>query len=116
MHPPECVKNDFIIPLTSDSQGLEGQLVVIYQKPSIGSCNLDSRLLVANHSKGGGGGPVVPTVPNVLVGTGVDGASQNDMIAWTMHSEFARIVVRTPVNAGLPDDFWQVQAIFSGKT
>ncbi len=64
---------------------------------------------------GGGGGFVPPVFPNILVATGVDGTAQNDMIAWLMHSAYARVVVQTPINAGLPNDFWQVQVIIEGK-
>lgn len=73
---------------------------------------------------GGGGGinPVtllpyiVPVVPNIIVGAGVAGTPHTDMIAWNIHSAYCRIVVQTPVNPGLPGDFWQVQVILSGKT
>lgn len=73
---------------------------------------------------GGGGGInpatllpyIAPMAPNIIVATGVNGTPHTDMIAWTMHSEYARLVVQTPVNAGLPNDFWQVQVMVSGKT
>lgn len=65
---------------------------------------------------GGGGGPVPPVAPFIIVGTGVLGASQTMMLPWAIHSAFARVVLQTPVAAGLPGAFWQVQVAFSGKT
>lgn len=64
---------------------------------------------------GGGGGALAPVAPNILVGTGVDATTHTDLLAWTIHSEYARIIVQTPVAAALPNAFWQVQLIFSGK-
>lgn len=51
----------------------------------------------------------------IIVGTGVNLARHTDMLAWLMHSEWARIVVQTPIAAGLPNGFWGVQLIFQGK-
>lgn len=60
---------------------------------------------------------IAPMAPNIIVGTGVLGTPHTDMIAWTMHSAYARVVVQCPVNAGLANpDYWQVQVIVSGKT
>lgn len=64
---------------------------------------------------GGGGGAQIPLTPVVIAGTGVNGAAHTEMIGWTLHSYYARAVVQTPVNAGLPGDYWQVQVHFSGK-
>ena len=68
---------------------------------------------------GGGGGALagsaglpVATTPNVLVGTGVNGARQNDQIFWTAHAQYARVVVQTPVPAAFAA--WGVQALFEG--
>lgn len=65
---------------------------------------------------GGGGGAVIPVAPMILIGTGVDGASQTAFAAWVVHSEYARVIIQTPVAAALPGAFWQVQVIISGKT
>jgi len=64
---------------------------------------------------GGGGGALAPAIPNILAGTGVDATTHTDLLAWTIHGEYARIIVQTPVAAALPNAFWQVQVIFSGK-
>ncbi len=64
----------------------------------------------------GGGGPVAPVAPFIIVGTGVLGAFQTLMLPWAIHSAFARVVVQTPVAPGLPGAFWQVQVAISGKT
>lgn len=58
--------------------------------------------------------PTAPLAPNVIVGTGVHLARHNDFIAWTAHSQFARVVVQTPVAAALPAAFWAVQVLFEG--
>lgn len=65
---------------------------------------------------GGGGGAIAPTAPLIIVGTGVDGTTHAEKIAWNMHSTYARIVVQTPVAAGAPGDNWRVQIAFEGKT
>jgi hypothetical protein len=65
---------------------------------------------------GGGGGALAPVVPLTIVGTGVNATTHTEMIAWNIHSPFARIVVQTPIAAALPNAYWQVQVIVSGKT
>lgn len=64
---------------------------------------------------GGGGGVLPPAAPIVVVGTGVNGTVHTVLIPWNIHSAYARLVVQTPANPGLPNDFWMVQALFSGK-
>lgn len=51
--------------------------------------------------------------PLVLVGTGVNLAQQTAMMAWTMHSDWARVVIWTP--APVAAAFWAVQVLISGK-
>lgn len=65
---------------------------------------------------GGGGGALAPVAPNIIVATGVNATTHPDLIPWVMHSNYARLVVQTPVAAALPNAFWQVQVIISGKT
>lgn len=73
---------------------------------------------------GGGGGInpatglpyIVPTAPLIEVGTGVDGTPHTMMLPWAIYSEYARVVIQTPVAAALPNAYWQVQVIISGKT
>lgn len=64
---------------------------------------------------GGGGGAIVPTAPLIIVGVGVTGTTHTEFLAWNIHSHYCRVVVQTPVNGGLPGDFWQVQVVISGK-
>ena len=73
---------------------------------------------------GGGGGVnpatllpyIAPMVPLIEVATGVDATPHNIILPWAIHSNYARVVVQTPVAAALPGAFWQVQVIISGKT
>ncbi|KKK49776.1 hypothetical protein LCGC14_3131640 [marine sediment metagenome] len=65
---------------------------------------------------GGGGGALAPLTPNIIVGTGVQATTHTDLLAWTIHSEFARLVVQTPVAAAVATAIWQLQLILSGKT
>ena len=65
---------------------------------------------------GGGGGPTPPIVPVVIVPTGVNGATQTVMIAWAIHSVWARAVIQVPVAATPLTDHWTVQVRFQGKT
>lgn len=65
---------------------------------------------------GGGGGAIVPTAPLIIVGTGVNGTTHTEFVAWTVHSQFARVVVQTPVSAAIATAIWQVQIIIEGKT
>jgi len=68
------------------------------------------------HAIGGGGGALPPVAPLVIVGGGAPGLTiHTEGLAWVQHSEWCRIVVQTPVNAGLPADFWMVQVWFHGK-
>ena len=62
---------------------------------------------------GGGGGVIVPTAPVVIVGTGVAGTVHTFMLPWTIHSNYARLVIRTPIPAAAAG--WLVQAVASGK-
>jgi len=64
---------------------------------------------------GGGGGFIVPTAPLIEVGTGVTGTIHTIILPWNIHSEFARLVIQTPVAAGLPLAYWAVQAIICGQ-
>ncbi len=63
---------------------------------------------------GGGGGPVPPATPLILIGTGVNLAQQTAIMPWTIHSSWARVVVQTPVPGAAA--FWAVQIIVSGKS
>ena len=64
---------------------------------------------------GGGGGLLPPVVPTVIVGVGMI-MVHSFFMAWDVHSPYARLVVQTPVNAGLATgDLWLVQAVLSGK-
>lgn len=68
---------------------------------------------------GGGGGywGYPPLAPNIIIGTGTaDAPTRMIAIPWTMHSNFARVVIQTPVAPNIPLDYWLVQAIFAGKT
>ena len=65
---------------------------------------------------GGGGGGIIPTAPEVIVGTGADATTHPRLLAWTMHSEYARVVVQTPIAADVATAIWQVQVMVSGKT
>jgi len=65
---------------------------------------------------GGGGGTLVPVAPAIIGPTGVTATIHPLILAWTIHSVFARVVVQTPVAAAPLTAFWQVQVIFSGKT
>ena len=68
---------------------------------------------------GGGGGAIVPTVPHIEV-SGLAGAAgtlgHTIILPWAIHSPWARLVMQTPVAAGLPNAFWVIQAMFSSKT
>lgn len=62
---------------------------------------------------GGGGGAIVPTVPIIIAGTGVNLAVHSFFIPWTVHSEFARLVIQTPVLVATAG--WVVQAQIGAK-
>lgn len=64
---------------------------------------------------GGGGGAFPPVAPILEVGTGVHGATHAIKLNWNVHSRWARLVIQTPVAAALPNAFWVVQAIFTGR-
>lgn len=63
---------------------------------------------------GGGGGALAPVAPTVLVATGVNGTEHTAILPWTIHSEWARVVVQTPV-PGPATAIWAVQVYISGK-
>lgn len=73
---------------------------------------------------GGGGGVnpatllpyIAPVAPAIEVATGVNGTPHGVLLPWAIHSEYARVVIQTPVAAALPNAYWQVQVIISGKT
>ena len=62
---------------------------------------------------GGGGGAVAPVNPTIITGTGTSLTVQGTILAWTIHSEYARLVVQTPIPSG--SAVWLVQAMISGK-
>ncbi|MDO8635686.1 MAG: hypothetical protein Q7R34_05495 [Dehalococcoidia bacterium] len=62
---------------------------------------------------GGGGGVIAPTSPVVGVGTGVHLTVHTFILPWSIHSEYVRLVVQTPVAAAAAS--WLVQARLSGK-
>ncbi len=62
---------------------------------------------------GGGGGALVPVAPLIEVATGVDGTVHTLILPWAIHSPYARLVVQTPVAAGLPTALWVCQALIS---
>lgn len=64
---------------------------------------------------GGGGGAIAPRSPGVIVATGTNLTVHTELLAWRMHSIYARIVVQTPVAASLPTAYWVVQVIIGGK-
>ncbi len=64
---------------------------------------------------GGGGGSLAPTAPVTIAATGVNGTSHSFFLPWNVYSKYARLVVQTPVAAGLPAAFWGIQAMVSGK-
>lgn len=61
---------------------------------------------------GGGGGLLPAVAPTVIVLTG---ALHTFMLPWSIHAPYARLVVQSPVNAGLPAMFWIVQAVIDGQ-
>ena len=64
---------------------------------------------------GGGGGVLAPVAPLIEVATGVNLTVHGIMLPWTIHSPYARLVIRTPVAAALPGAFWVIQAVVYGK-
>lgn len=68
---------------------------------------------------GGGGGAIIPTAPYVEVSglAGLPGTLVHTiLLPWEIHSPWARLVVQTPIAAGLPNAYWVIQAMFSAKT
>lgn len=64
---------------------------------------------------GGGGGALPPVAPTVEAALGVNLTVHTMMLAWQIHSPFARLVIQTPVAAAPLTAFWVIQAIISGK-
>jgi hypothetical protein len=67
---------------------------------------------------GGGGGAIAPVAPHIEVSGlgGVAGTLVHTIILpWLIHSPYARLVVQTPVAAGLPTAFWAVQCLVTAK-
>lgn len=64
---------------------------------------------------GGGGGALAPVSPVLEVATGVSLTVHTLLLPWTIHSGWARLVVRTPVAAAPLTAFWMIQAMVSGK-
>ncbi len=62
---------------------------------------------------GGGGGVLPPMAPLVGIGTGDMATVHTFRLPWTQHSDFARLVVQTPVAAAAAS--WLVQARLGGK-
>ncbi len=63
----------------------------------------------------GGGGALPPAAPFIEAALGVPGTIHTMIYPWVIHSPYARLVVQTPIAAGLPIAFWWVQAWMSGK-
>lgn len=64
---------------------------------------------------GGGGGALTPSNPTIITATGVNNTVHNIILPWTVHSQFARLVVQQPTIAGATDG-WAVQGWFSGRS
>lgn len=62
---------------------------------------------------GGGGGAIVPVTPHVEMGTGVNLREHGIIMAWSIHSVYARVVIQTPVP--LATAFWVVNVVITGK-
>ena len=65
---------------------------------------------------GGGGGALAPLAPVIEVAGGVNLRVHTIIIPFSIHAPFVRVVVQTPVAAGLPGAFWAVQVHLSGKS
>jgi len=59
--------------------------------------------------------PRVPVAPNVIVATGTNLTQHRLILPFTLHDEYCRICVRTPVSADLATAQWAVQALFMAK-
>ena len=66
------------------------------------------------HAIGGGGGALPPTAPVIEAALGAHLTVHNIVLAWNIHLPYARLVIQTPVAAGLPNAIWAVQASFMG--
>jgi len=64
---------------------------------------------------GGGGNFLAPTAPHIEVGTGLSLAVHTIMLPWQIHSEYARLVIQTPIAADLPLSYWGLQAMVCGQ-
>lgn len=64
---------------------------------------------------GGGGGAQPPIAPTIEAAVGVHLTQHTIVLTWTDHSPYARLVMQTPVAAGLPGAIWVVQASFMGR-
>lgn len=65
---------------------------------------------------GGGGGALPPVAPIVEIAAGVNLTVHTFTIPWNIHSDYARVVVQTPVAAALPAAFWVVQVLVAGQS
>lgn len=75
---------------------------------------------------GGGGGVnwatlglLPPIIPHIEVSglAGLAGILSHPInLPWTIHSPWVRLVVQTPVAAGLPNAYWLLQCLISAKT
>ena len=64
---------------------------------------------------GGGGGALAPTAPLIIVGTGVNNTIHTELMSWSIHSQWARVIVQTPVPA-VTGDLWAVQIYYGAKS
>ena len=62
---------------------------------------------------GGGGGMLPPTAPVIIAGVGVNLAIHGFFLPWAIHSEYARLVIQTPVTVATA--VWLIQAQISGS-
>lgn len=68
---------------------------------------------------GGGGGAILPVSPHIEVSglAGLPGTLVHTIIlAWSIHSPWARLVVQSPIAASLPNAYWIIQCMISAKT
>jgi len=64
---------------------------------------------------GGGGGALTPVDPAIEVATGTLYTVHTMSLAWTIHSPYIRVVVRTPIAATPTTDYWMLQVLVAGK-
>ncbi len=111
-----------IVAVEAIAMGVPGNLqawIELSPYPSVNSPMWAIPLPVATNywaAIGGGGGALPPVAPTVIVAAGVPLQAHTFMLAWNDHSAWARLVMQTPIAAGLPTAFWIVQAMFSGKS